>query len=150
VPNRAEHIAAAIPAGIAFSLYEAPPGDGSAILWETVGGALGAVPGAALPDVIDVPSGPNHRSVAHGAIPVGGLTYLAWKHLDSGQAWLRAAAQQHRLAKLTAPSPWLAAWHGFLEVFLQILAGALAGFVAGYISHILLDLQTPCSVPLVC
>lgn len=145
--NRAEHIAAAIPAGTAFSFCKAPPGNGSAILWETVGGAFGAVPGAALPDVIDVPSCPNHRSVAHGAIPVGGLTYLAWKHLDSVQAWLRAAAQQQRLVKLTAPSPWLAAWHAFLDVFLQV---ALAGFVAGYISHILLDLQTPCSVPLVC
>ena len=70
--NRAEHIAVAVPAGIASSLYKAPAANGSAILWETMGGAFGAVPGTVLPDLIDVPSCPNHRSVAHGVVPVGG------------------------------------------------------------------------------
>jgi len=98
VPSRAEHIAVGVPAGIVFCMYKAPAANGSAILWETVGGAFGAVPGALLPDFIDVPSCPNHRSVAHGAVPVGGLAYLALDYLDSGQAWLRAEAHRQSLA----------------------------------------------------
>ena len=98
MPSRAEHIAVGVPAGIVFCMYKAPAANGSAILWETVGGAFGAVPVALLPDFIDVPSCPNHRSVAHGAVPVGGLAYLALDYLDSGQAWLRAEAHRQSLA----------------------------------------------------
>jgi uncharacterized membrane protein YeaQ/YmgE (transglycosylase-associated protein family) len=149
MPNRAEHVSAAVPVGIAFSLYKAHGRNQSGILWEALGGGVGAVAGALLPDLVDVPSCPNHRAMAHGFATAGVLAYGAWKYLDDLQDSLRAEARQHALEKLGPSAPSLALWHGLLEIFLQILAGALAGFVAGYISHIALDFGTPRSIPLV-
>jgi hypothetical protein len=40
-------------------------------LIEAIGGALAAIPGAALPDVIDPPNSPRHRSTGHGLLPIG-------------------------------------------------------------------------------
>jgi hypothetical protein len=150
MPNQSEHIAAAIPAGIAFSICKAPQGDGKAILLECIGGALGAIFGAVLPDMIDVPNSPNHRSVAHGVVPAGWLTCVAWKHLDDIQFGLRRQAYQCGIASSGGGPPLRAALYSFAEVILQILAGAAAGLIAGYVSHIILDSQTPCSLPLFC
>jgi hypothetical protein len=149
VPNRAEHIAAALPAGIGVLHVQGA-------CRERIGHFLGDGRWSVRCRTWCLTAGRYRRAELSESQerrpwsgPGGRPDYLAWKHLDSVQAWLRAEAHRPSLAKLTTPSPWLAAWHGFLEVFLQILAGALAGFVAGYISHIVLDLQTPWSVPLV-
>lgn len=37
-------------------------------LIETLGGLLGGYIGARLPDIIDPPTSPNHRDIAHSAI----------------------------------------------------------------------------------
>jgi hypothetical protein len=91
--NRTEHISAAVPVGIAFSFYNAHEGNRPGILWEVLGGALGAIIGALLPDLIDVPDYPNHRGVAHGFATVGGLAYGASKYLDDIQNRMRIEAR---------------------------------------------------------
>ena len=92
MPNRFGHIRGAIPCGIGLSIATAPQGTGPAIFWETLGGAVGAVPGAVPPDIMDDANCPNHGSIAHGIAPTCGLAYFAWKHLETAQSWLRTQA----------------------------------------------------------
>ena len=149
MPNRSVHAGVGIPVGIGAAAFCARRETPEAMIVEAVGGALGGLAGALLPDVIDPPSHPNHRGLAHGAVPIGGLAYVSAKNLETMQKQLRAHANRYAFLKQTAVSPGLSVWYGFLEILMRVLAGAIAGFIAAYASHVILDFTTPRSLPLV-
>jgi hypothetical protein len=149
LPTRTTHIAVGVPAGIAASVFSARSGNAGAILLEAVGGGLGGFAGAALPDVLEPPDNPNHRGIAHGIAPIGGLGFVVARDIERVQDFFRTEANQYAALQQTAVSPALCLCFQFLEALMRMLAGAVAGFVAGYTSHLILDLATPRSLPLI-
>ena len=149
MPNRAQHVAVAIPVGVAFSLSKSRHTNTLQSFLEVIGGGIGGALGGVFPDRIDLPTDPHHCGMAHGIVPALHFGSLAVQHLDTGQQWLRNQAEFCRQARLCVGSPALALWYGFWEWVFRLLAGALAGFVAGYASHVILDFQTPDRLPVV-
>lgn len=115
---------------------------------ETLGGAFGGWLGAKVPDVIDPPTHPGHRSIGHGLLPVGLAGYATWQHLPGWQTNLRMKADHHRSASLYAASPWERFMHWLMEQVFRLASGVLAGIVGGYASHLALDAFTPAGLPL--
>jgi hypothetical protein len=120
------------------------------VLAESVGGLIGGIAGGMLPDFIDLPTSPNHRSLAHGALPAIGIGFLAFQRLDRWQDALRTQAQHYEQLRLASPSPWAQLGYGLLWFFWMLLPGVLAGFLVGYASHLVLDLPSTRSLPAVC
>ena len=70
MPNRPFHVATSTPVGVGYALYKANNQNGLARTMEAFGGALGGYWGGILPDCIDPPFHPGHRSLGHGFVPV--------------------------------------------------------------------------------
>ena len=149
MPNRPVHVSVAAPLGFGYAALKAHNQKGLSPLVEGLGGLLSAVTGGVLPDLIDPPDHPGHRSIAHGLAPVG-TTGILWAHnLDSWQARLRQLADHHQRQRMQAKDAFVMVWHAIAEWALRLLAGFLAGIGVGYLSHIVLDFQTPRCIPLI-
>lgn len=119
--------------------------DGAAFLAEVAGGALGGKFGGMMPDVLDPPTSPNHRGLAHGIIPAGALFTWAMAELPGWQAELRNRATHHAVAfRRTGDIQEF-----MMEMMLHALSGFLAGLIGGYASHLLMDARTPKGLPVV-
>jgi hypothetical protein len=150
MPNSPFHIATSTPAGAAFAFYKANYQNDLARFLETLGGAAGGYVGGVLPDRLDPPFHPGHRSWGHGVGPVAAGA-VAWaSSVDGWQDGLRRRADQHALLRAQASAPLAAAWHGFLEWAFRLLSGFVAGFGAGYLTHVAFDFGTPRCLPLIC
>jgi len=132
--NRPEHVQVGALAGGVVGLLQVLVRGGTfgECLAGGVGGALSGAAGGRLPDIIEPAVHPNHRGPAHSvAFAAASTTALVkvqptWTDLWARQ---RPATLAQRLS------------FAFLE-------GAGAGFGPGYLSHLLLDAQTPKSLPL--
>lgn len=104
----------------------------SDLLVAGLGGGLGGLGGSRIPDIVEPPTSPNHRSVAH-SFAVNGL--IAAKGLPT-------------ISKASAE--WVHTAEDPLTRKLRLfLAGAAVGGTAGYVSHTLLDSGTPKGIPLI-
>lgn len=115
---------------------------------EVLGGALGGYVGARLPDLLDPPISPRHRSLAHGVVPVGLVGKAAWNELDGVQTKLRTEANRRAKLAQSASTPFERLCHKLIQLLCRLGAGALAGLIGGYGSHLALDACTPASLPL--
>ena len=150
MPNRPVHALTSMPAGAAYSLYKSNNQSGLATALESAGGALGGYLGGILPDWIDPPLHPGHRSLVHGLTPVPTGAAFWYRNLDDWQNHLRQVADQHAYGRAMSTDLASTAWHAFAEWVLRLLSGFLAGFGAGYITHVALDFATPRCLPLLC
>jgi hypothetical protein len=149
MPNRRMHVAVGAPTGLAYAAINSLNQDYLNAAIEMFGGLCGGGVGAVLPDIIDPPCHPRHRSVGHGLVPVGSAAAFWAKNLPSSQKRLRELADQHRGQRAVADDGLEAFGHLLMELIFRFLVGLAAGIGAGYISHIILDLGTPCCIPLV-
>ena len=150
MPNRRVHVATSTPAGAGYAFYKAKDINGVTKLPEVLGGALGGYLGGLLPDQIDPPFHPGHRSIGHGFFPVAAAA-ISWNHyLDSWQSRLRQLADEHSNHRSQSADPIVKAWHAFAALVLRLLSGFLAGIGAGYITHVALDSLMASCLPLVC
>lgn len=149
MPNRETHVAVGATAGLACAVVNSLNQDCLDIAIELFGGLCGGSAGAMLPDLIDPPCHPRHRSLGHGLVPVGSAAALWAKNLHFWQNRLRELADQHRMQRNAANDILEVIGHALMELIFRFLAGLAAGVGAGYISHIILDLGTPCCIPLV-
>jgi hypothetical protein len=117
------------------------------LLLEAIGGLLGGRIGAKMPDIIDPPTSPNHRSIGHGVVPVVAGTAVAVRGLDRAQPKLRQRADRHAAARAQSSNRIAQLLHLLAEWACRIGAGVLAGIIAGYGSHIALDAFTPAGLP---
>ncbi len=138
MPKRNTHLTVGVMVGAGAALctlVSIPEDDRSG--WILIGGALGGAVGAAMPDVIDLPTGPNHRAIGH-SISVNGVVALPAIELAGSLFDLcmsRAKDAKGRGDELT-------------EVLWQMAAGAVWGMLAGQLSHLVLDSMTPRSLPI--
>lgn len=149
MPNRPFHVATSTPAGAGYVFYKANQQNGLARAVEALGGAFGGYCGGILPDCIDPPFHPGHRSLGHGFVPVAAAGAIWNQCLDGWQSQLRRLADEHNYRRSLSTDPAATAWHALAEWVLRMLAGFLAGLGAGYVTHVALDFGTPRCLPLV-
>ena len=115
---------------------------------EMMGGLLGGIFGGMLPDLIEPPSHPGHRSIAHALLPIGGAGIFVVPNLQSCQHLCRREAAQCRLFhRMSRNETERLRWE-VEELIWRYAAGVIPGIVAGYLSHLLLDAATPRGLPL--
>lgn len=150
MPNGPIHALTSTPAEALYSFHKSNNQSGLAKVLESTGGAIGGYIGGILPDWIDPPVHPGHRSLAHGLAPVATGAAFWYRNLDDWQNHLRQTTDQHAYCRAMSTDFASTAWHAFAEWVLRLLSGFLAGIGAGYITHVALDFATPRCLPLVC
>jgi hypothetical protein len=134
MPNRQTHVTVAVLAGVAATLHytrNERPEDRAV---ELLGTLIGSYAGGRLPDVLDPPISPLHRSFAHGGLAVAGVAAARVEE------WCRACRHDAALCAAQGRSGD--------RVLLLLLAGFLTGLRFGYGSHLALDFFTRQSLPL--
>jgi hypothetical protein len=149
MPNKGTHQVAGTLAGSGMALLLSNGQPANDRIAECIGGALGGCLSGRMPDIIDTPNSPNHRSVAHGVAPCTALMGAYASQLESIQSFFRAHADRQEALAKQAHTTVAELWHYFLELLCRLLAGAAAGVLGGYGSHLALDGLTPQSLPLV-
>ena len=149
MPNKPVHLATSVSTGLAFAYFTGPGENGFDRFLEIAGGALGGAVGGLLPDLCDPPCQPNHRSLAHGVLPVLAGASVWSQGLTGWQANLRNNADAFAQKRAASVDPLLAALYALTEMALRVLSGAVAGLGAGYLTHVALDCMTPCGLPLI-
>lgn len=134
MPNRNTHVTVAVIAGVAATLHSARNERPEDRTIELLGALIGGYAGGRLPDVLDPPMGPLHRSYAHGGLAVAGLATA------QVEKWCRACRLQATQCAAQGRSAD--------RFVLLLLAGFLTGLRFGYASHLALDALTPRSLPL--
>lgn len=147
--NGGDHRLAGMALGAGFACYQARKQSPEDLLIEALGGVIGGNLGARMPDIIDPPLHPRHRSLGHGVVPVGAGAYASVRSLQGWQEFLRREANRRAELSPVANSPLESLWHWVVSLLCRLGAGAVAGFLAGYGSHILMDAVTPSSLPLI-
>src|SRR5580693_181213 len=99
MPNKAVHDTAAIAAGAIFTSCMACDQPKEHRLWELIGGLLAAWAGGRLPDIIDPPLHPRHRSVGHGALNAIAVGSWIFKNIADLQNTLRRKADEMALRR---------------------------------------------------
>lgn len=147
MPNRETHIPVALMAGGTAAFICAPDGDDSAKVLETIGGLAGAYVGGRLPDMIDLPNSPNHRSIGHGIGSAGTSLCLLAERIPEIQNYFRTKATEFK-SKAITDDPWKQVSNELFAVLCLLASGAVVGLAAGYASHLALDAGTKAGLPL--
>ena len=145
MPNADLHKAAGALAGLCFSLYKSTD---QKTFWEALGGSIGGYIGGQLPDIIDPPISPRHRSIGHGIAPIGTIAAWYFNQLDGWQEFWRNHAANAQTTQQEENNPFNQFRCYALGALYHFVAGILAGFGAGYVSHLAMDLFTPAGLPL--
>lgn len=147
MPNRPIHDIAGLLAGSWEGARLATQSGSPHPLVEIAGAAVGGVLGSRIPDVVDAPTCPRHRGIAHG-LPAGG--FVASLPIKEWQEACRTRAILHE-AKLLAQQEGSVGQliQQLLVWFWHTVAGMLGGLRAGYLSHLALDATTSMSLPLI-
>ncbi len=149
MPNRGTHKVAGALAGGGIAVFLSGGQQTIDRITEGAGGALSGYLVGRVPDIIDPPDSPNHRSVAHGVAPCTTLMGLYTSQLESIQSFFRSRADRQEALARQANTTVAELWHYLLELLFRLLSGAAAGVLGGYGSHLVLDGLTPKSLPLV-
>ena len=147
MPNHDAHRIVGSIAGGGAASWKAQGQLPMAQLIETLGGVGGGILGARMPDVIDPPTSPRHRSVGHGIAPVGAAAWAFVKSLRDCQDAMRHRSDVEHYEYQAASSLLAQAAHLLLSLLWRLGSGVLVGFVAGYLSHIAMDFTTPAGLP---
>lgn len=105
-----------------------------------LGAAIGGYIGAKIPDIIDPPTSPNHRSIGHSAV----LNTLLIKWVLSNIGTFRTYCFKQANEKQNGDGSI-----NFTSECYRFLAGVSLGIIAGHVSHLALDATTPKSLPLI-
>src|SRR5688572_24520516 len=95
MPNREFHCRTSTIIGATAAFCRTESRRPAEIAVEVIGGAIGGNIGGRLPDILDPPFSPNHRSLAHGVLSAGPLLLWIMQQLERGQAWCRNEAARH-------------------------------------------------------
>lgn len=139
MPNRQEHTAVGAFAGALVAFLRSDAQDPWERLIEVAGGALGGAFGGRLPDILDPPTSPGHRSVAHALVSAAAVGSFVVPRLPGASAPTPRAMERHVVQRDAAPSSNLGQ---------RFLSGLAVGGTVGYASHLLMDATPPRGLPL--
>jgi membrane-bound metal-dependent hydrolase YbcI (DUF457 family) len=132
--NRDEHDALGAIVGMVSVAVSASAAGRSPSFPELLGGAIGGVAGARLPDFLEPATNPHHRGPVHSVAAVAATGQLALPALH--RAHIAGTVQADAETDLT------------LRFLRQVASGAMIGAIGGYASHVAADATTPMSIPL--
>ncbi len=101
------------------------------VIVEVAGGMAGGKLGSRIPDGLEPPTSPHHRSTMHSVAITASVAYGGLKH---------AAPAANKLTR-AVDDP-------VARALVHFLAGVMTGTPAGYVSHTLADAGTPRGIPL--
>lgn len=149
MPNFMEHERIAGLSGAGAAAYEARQQELPVMLAEIFGGYMGGKIGGRVPDLIDPPTSPNHRSIGHGVIPNGTLFVKTFEFATDLRRNIRQWAAEAKARSERSEDPVEAIIQFGLYMLLHFVAGMIAGMPAGHISHLLADSMTKKGLPLI-
>ncbi len=114
---------------------------------EVLGGVFAGVLTGCLPDVLDPPDCPQHRALAHSAIPAAATLRYVSLHVPEWQAQVRELAEEHRITAEATVDPLSRFLHNLAHAGLYLFAGAIPAVPAAYAAHLALDACTPACIP---
>ncbi len=146
MPRKKTHQKAGVFAGASNALLHASDLPVALGAFEVLGGAVGGLAGGMLPDLLEPPTTPRHRSAFHSYTTALGLVTAAGELVQLAHTYLRQVAADafafaDREGGLFALIATAAGWA------LHALAGACHGLQAGYLSHLALDSRSPAGLP---
>ena len=139
MPNRDVHIPVSQTTGVIIAGLFSIDQSTEVVISRMIGGAFGGYLGGLMPDKIDPSSnGPNHRSIGHGIIPIGGALLFGSKSINSARKWLKDKADSSRHEGNLLNS-----------LLYEFVIGVIDGFISGYLAHLALDSRTPKGLPFI-
>ena len=149
MPRRNAHLAIAACCGAVAAYLVAKEAGSSDPFPEIVGGALGALATAMVPDAIDPATSPSHRASGH-SVAIAGLVSMTVPPCRRFAAECRESAETFRgLASGPGIQPADRANHQFSELASRFAAGFAVGLPVGVLSHLGADAFTPSGLTLV-
>ncbi|MCC7169903.1 MAG: hypothetical protein IT459_05615 [Planctomycetes bacterium] len=148
MPCRDQHEPVGVVAGGLSAAFLADRANGSPFV-EGIGGALGGWLGARLPDIVDPPLSPRHRSVGHGVVPTLAALRILAGQIPRWQASLRQKADELTAAQLANAGAGQLPWNRLLAFCCLLLSGAVVGLVVGYATHLYMDAMTASGLPFI-
>ena len=138
MPGKQLHLIAGISAGITAAEFQLRDRSDQERLCGRIDGGCGGALGALIPDLIDRPFHPNHRSIGHSVLGTLIICGCAWMILS-------LLVDEWQLSAEIAEENG----HAWLKYFYYFLAGFSWGVIAGQVSHLALDAFTPKGLPFV-
>lgn len=143
MPRRNAHLVIAACCGAGAAYLIAKEAGSSDAFPEILGGAMGAMATAMLPDALDPATSPLHRASGHG-LAVVGLVSMAVSPCRRFAAECRESAETFRgLAAGSGIQPGEHANLQFSELASRFAAGFAVGLPVGFLSHLGADAFTP-------
>lgn len=141
MPNGHTHKQLGAVVGGAAAFFHARGEAPRAMMIETLGGVCGGVLGGMLPDRLDPPLSPRHRDAFHS---LAILLMVAFLVLEAERKACRERAANAAMLGAAGPEPTLQsdAW--------LFASGFITGLQWGYVSHLVADMSTAASLPLIC
>lgn len=145
MPNKKTHVCAGAITGTAATLAMQVYDQNLNVL-ETIGAITGGILGGRLPDLIDPPVSPLHRSIGHSPV----LAVLASASAVAGIIWLReeVAALKSEANRCTEYGYSTPSHITMKFIIYSLLIGFLVGTSTGLLSHLALDSRTPAGIKL--
>ncbi len=109
-------------------------------LMDYLGAAIGGYIGAKIPDIIDPPTSPNHRSIGHSVVFNTLLLKWVLSNIDKFRTYCLKQANEKQNCDGSI---------SLTSEFYRFSAGVSFGITAGHISHLALDMTTAKSLPLI-
>lgn len=148
MPNKNVHVPVGLVAGGGAALYMSRGQELPNRALEVIGGCVTGAVFAGLPDAIDPPTSPNHRSVGHAVLPAGVTAAVLKDVVADVQAFLRDAAAAREDRGRYSQDGFERFANALLALSLRLLAGAVPALVATYLAHLAVDATTKKSLPL--
>lgn len=145
--NRADHIVAGALASGCMATYLNKNDPSPDFLTDALSIFIGGWIGSKLPDIIDPPTSPRHRSIGHGMIQSSLLTRKALSIIPVFRKACFDASAEYEVKASKETGIWNLFYRLISFVF-KFMAGLAPGILAGYVSHLALDFSTPMCLPL--
>lgn len=147
--NRSTHLVAAAMASGGMAMYLNSNDKSPNPILDTISILFGGWIGARLPDLIDPPTSPRHRSIAHGLVQNVGVQSWAFQNLKKFRHACFEASTEYEI-KAQEDKTFMGFIYQLASLVFKAIAGLYAGILAGYLSHIALDFTTPMGLPIFC
>ena len=138
--GKTHKVIGAVSGTVASLIYNSQKGNPELSLLYAAGGFIGGIKGGGLAEIIDPPDSPLHRSIGHSAV-INGYIYFGKKVKNIFQDcldWLIKKA-----------TDFMNAGNKIMYYLCHFAASILIGFAAGHGLHLIVDMFSPMTLPII-
>lgn len=119
------------------------------LLHQLIGLSIGGYLGARLPDILDPPTNPRHRSLGHGILPCTYSLNFLWESLSpEWEIFFIKKAEYFQRLHNNSSDPFMKVIYFLLMQLSHFFVWMCKGLIIGYASHLLSDFTTPMGLPI--